>query len=327
MEPRSISSRAHVRAIVSISVLCAILGWPGEAQAYHVDAKTQKVTVVSVQDFDKCQRAYESSGSEACLDALKVYVKKHPSDAFEAGKRVRYHFMHWVALDFFAPALGKKPSKQRCQDPDVTSAVISGLALPPHYPAVALAKKLTEACWDQLQPDVVADLESSIGYFRTNACPILAGKNLNPVPCLALEQQKPEAKPANLVAELKAVDWKKLNVDPESGVALRGPNGEELMLARTKDEGPGYVLLKFKSVRSPMNQQVLVALERRAGLGKDYVIVADNAEWVVLSERQGQYQAFPKGMPDGVWLYPLRPMHEAFKLPTRREIASEFAVK
>jgi len=312
-------------AAISISALCATLS-AAPAAAYHLNEKTQAIHIVSLQDFDRCQKDYESSGSEVCLDALKVYARKHPSEAFDAGKRARRHFMHWVALDFFAQALSKKPSsKARCEDPDVSAAVVSGLALPPHYPAVELARKIvSEACWGQLEPVVVADLEGAGANFRGNTCTLLADKNVSNPQCKASDiRPKPPA--PNAVAELKGVDWKKLDIDPESPEALSGTNGEELMVARTKPGAQEYVLLKFKSVRSPWNEQVLVAIERNAGFGKDYVVLAEGKEWVAMTERQGHYQGFPKGMPDGIWLYSTRPSKEALKLPTRRAIASEFA--
>lgn len=71
---------------------------------------------------------------------------------------------------------------------------------------------------------------------------------------------------------------------------------------------------------------MLVAIERNVGLGKDYVIAHDQSEWVVLTERAGQYQAFPKDSPAGFWASAARPSNkETLRLPTRSEIAREFA--
>jgi hypothetical protein len=131
--------------------------------------------------------------------------------------------------------------------------------------------------------------------------------------------------PANAVAELKGLDWKLLNLDSESAELLRGAHGEELMIAHTKPGGQEFTLLKFKGVRSPWNGRVLVAVARKHGAGTDYVAVVDDREAVVMIERQRQYQAFPRGVLGGVWLNPMRPGEQAFKLPARRDIASEFA--
>jgi hypothetical protein len=126
-------------------------------------------------------------------------------------------------------------------------------------------------------------------------------------------------------AQLEGVDWRKLSIDPNSTEILRGPKGEELLLAHAVGIQP-YVLVKFKNLRGPFDEQVLVAIERSGGIGRDYVIAQDHAEWVVLTERAGQYQAFPKDNPAGFWVYPARPStKEALRLPTRSEIAREFA--
>lgn len=307
------------------------------ARAYHLEQKTQTISIVSLSDFDKCQKDYDSSGSEVCLEALRAYTKKHPREAFDAGKRARLNFMHWVALDFFAQALipsgtrerspsEKRAAQQRCADPDVAAAVISGLSLPPHYPAVAVAQKLLrETCWEQLQPAVVDELNGALSYFRDNTCAELAQKTFDTPQCKPVEPKIKSTTPS-AVAQLMGVDWKKLSIDPSSAEALRGPKGEEVLLARTKPGAVPYVLVKFKGVRGPFNEQVLVAVERNGGIGKDYVIAVDQSEWVVLTERAGQYQAFPRDMPEGLWVYPQRPSSkEALKLPTRSEIAREFA--
>jgi hypothetical protein len=316
--------------------MCSLaLAYSVPAQGYHLDQKTQTVSIVSLADFDRCQRDYDESGSEVCLDALKGYVKKHPGEAFEAGKRARRNFMHWVALDFFATALKTpehrplaraeaKATRERCADPDVSAAVISGLSLPAHYPAVALAQKLLrETCWEQLHPIMIEELSGAVSNFQDNTCAQLALRSFDTPQCQA-RARAAKTSGSSVVARLNAVDVRKLGVEPNSAEALRGPKGEEVLLARTTLSSGGYALVKFKGVRGPFNEQVLVAIERSGGIGKDYVIALDNAEWVVLSERAGQYHAFPKDMPDGFWATPQRPSaKEALKLPTRSEIARE----
>lgn len=323
-------------ATSALVVLAIVLAYAVPAQAYHLDAKTQTVSISSLPDFDRCQKAYDSSGTEVCLDALRAYVKKNPRDAFDAGKRARLHFMHWVALDFFSIAFSPPPHRERspaekkalrarCADPDVSEAIISGLSLPPHYPAVAQAQKLVrESCWNEVEPALLEELSGAVSYFHNNTCPQLTEKNVTTPQCQS--GQKPKAGMTNTVAQLTGVDAKKLSIDPDSATALRGSKGEEILLARTKPGPTAYVLVKFKGVRGPFNEQVLVAVERRGALGKDYVIALDGSEWTVLSERAGQYQAFPKDMPEGFWAYAQRPSNEeTLKLPSRSEIAREFA--
>jgi hypothetical protein len=371
---------------VSTCALCIAFG-SADAAAYHVDPKTKAVTLDSLRDFDKCVEGSATHGadlqevsSEACLDALRTYVKANPKDAFAAGKRVRVHYMHWLALDFFVQALADEPTHKRCANEDVGAAVLSGLALPSRYPAVALATNLVSGpCRRELEPFVTARLKGAGETFRGNVCPLLADKGRDcdprqaesgataqpahpPEPSAAAtlaavprvrqappsRDERPELPPvqrleevfpsvpagqplgtppaaAATVADLKGVDWKLLNLDSESAEVLRGTHGEELMLARTKPGGVPYVLLKFKNVGGPWNERVLVAVERSSARGSDYVIAADDREAVVMIERQQQYQAFPKGVMGGIWLNRTRPGEQALKLPTRREIESEFA--
>ncbi len=368
------------------------------AAAYHVDAATQVVALDSLRDFDACQKDQGRVSAEACLDGLRAYVKQHPKDGFEAGKLARLHYMHWVALDFFAPALTDKRAKGRCGDEDLAAAVVSALSLPPHYPAVALAKEVVSgSCRSELDSFLIGKLAGAGSAFRANACPLLApgegagaaernGDTRGAARMRAqLEKEcttRAEAKPASLptqpqdlsgaaqqaavpharreppqkretpqssavqrlepafrpvptgervstppaaTAELQGLDWRLLNLDDASAELLRGSHGEEVMMARTKPGGQEYVLLKWKGVRSPWNERVLVAVERVHEQGKDYLALVEGRETVVMIERQRQYQAFPKGVLGGVWLNPARPGEEPLKLPGKRDVASEFA--
>jgi hypothetical protein len=368
------------------------------AAAYRVDPQSQVVALDSLRDFEVCQKDLARVSAEACLDGLRTFVKEHPKDAFEAGKLARLHYMHWVALDFFAPALAEKRPKARCADEDLAAAVVSALSLPPHYPAVAQAKEVvTGSCRSELDGLLISKLTSAGSAFRANACPLLAPADgageaerkgdargaarmraLLQKECAPRSEAKPTAQPtqpqelsgaaqqaavpharrepparretpqssavqrlepafrpvpigervsapADATAELKTLDWRLLNLDHESAELLRGTHGEEVMMARTKPGGQEYVLLKWKGVRSPWNERVLVAVERKREQGKDYLALVDGRETVVMIERQRQYQAFPKGVLGGVWLNPVRPGGEqTVKLPAR-DVASEFA--
>lgn len=160
------------------AAICSALWGAAPVAAYQLDPNTQSVVLDSLRDFDACQaeqgKPRAQVSAEACLDGLKAYVKEHPKDAFEAGKRARLHYMHWVALDFFVPALSEKPSKARCADDDVKAALISALALPPHYPAVAQAKRLIgESCHGELDAFLTDKLQGAGSAFRSNTCPLL----------------------------------------------------------------------------------------------------------------------------------------------------------
>lgn len=320
------------RAALIFTVFCLGLGANARAHAYRVEARerntdphTQSVRVRSLKGFVRCQKEHASADSDLCLDALKAYVKRNPRQAFAAGKLARAHYMHWVALDFFAQALEKRASKKECKDPDLRAAVLSGLALPAHYPAVQQAKQLAQGrCWQKLEPALVSDLRGTHGYYRDNLCPLLAEKNVSNHRCQRQAELRQHEADRSIEA-LAQVDASELPLDPEAADALRSARGEELMLARTKVGKREYVLLKFKAVKSPWNERVLVALEQKRAGGKDYVIAEEGRARLVLSERYGHYEAYPEGIGEGIWLTPWRATTEPVHLPTRGQIADEFA--
>jgi hypothetical protein len=144
------------------------------ASAYEVDQKQNRIVLTSVDDFTQCQN--DLSYSDACLDALKRYIKAHPADGFAAGKLVRARFNHWVALQFFVPAL-TKPKPQQCDDEDLRLAVLSGLALPDDDPNVTLAIKAAQGpCAASLEPHIRNGLGDGGAFFKKNATPLLLAK-------------------------------------------------------------------------------------------------------------------------------------------------------
>src|SRR5690349_7357236 len=171
--PRSFAVFAACWGIgLGFSLACAT-----PASAYRVDRAKRRPTLHALSDFDRCQKEQTDVTSEFCLDALKAYVAKHPGDAFEAGKQVRLYYMHWVALEFFVQGLKGTPTPKQCRDRDVRTAVLAGLALPPHYPAVAQAQAILRgACSAQLTSAVSSQLRRDNGYLRDNACPLLTDK-------------------------------------------------------------------------------------------------------------------------------------------------------
>lgn len=169
MNPYSRSlRRAHLLALV-----VAQLSWAmSSASAYEVDQKQNRIVLSSVDDFTQCQN--DLSYSDACLDALKRYIKAHPADGFAAGKLVRARFNHWMALQFFVPALAK-PTPSQCEDEDLRLAVLSGLSLPDDDPNVALAVKAAQgACAANLQPHIRNGLGDGSALYKKNAAPLLA---------------------------------------------------------------------------------------------------------------------------------------------------------
>jgi len=155
-----------------LALVIAQLSWVvSTASAYEVDQKQNRIVLSSVDDFTQCQN--DLSYSDACLDALKRYIKAHPAEGFAAGKLVRARFNHWMALQFFVPAL-TKPTPQQCGDEDLRLAVLSGLSLPDDDPNEALAVKVAQgACATQLQPHIRDGLGDGSALYKKNATSLL----------------------------------------------------------------------------------------------------------------------------------------------------------
>ncbi len=310
---------------IRLTTFAAVAAFALPASAYKVDQEDGTITVVSVADFDKC--ASHAYNGDACLEALKAYVEKKPKEAFQAGKHARLQFQHWVAIPFFAKAFSKAASEAECKDEDVGMAVVSALALPTDNPNVALGRKVAEQCFAQLQPKLVSETaDGTASYYRANACPLLAEKKVAAPEC---EPKKPvvEAPKPTAVDLLKGVDPKKLATDPNSARVYRSQRGEELLLMRTKPGTRELVLLKFKGITGPWNGQVLVAIERPGGRGKDYVTSADQQEWTVVSERDGYMNAYAKGVKETISLYEV-PLDRGLKdRPTPGDVSAEFGSK
>lgn len=153
------------------------------ASAYEVDQKQMRVVISSVENFGRCQDDF--SYSDACLDALKRYVKANPKAGFAAGKAVRARFNHWLALQFFVPTLSKATAEQQCADDDLRMAVLSGLALPDDEPGEALAVKAAEGvCAEKLRSAIRAQLGEGSAIYQRNACTVLGKQPDPPARCV-----------------------------------------------------------------------------------------------------------------------------------------------
>ncbi|HKP55153.1 MAG TPA: hypothetical protein VJV78_00455 [Polyangiales bacterium] len=310
------------RWVVASTALTALVFGAAPASAYKVDRDSGTVTLTSLADFDKCAR--EVYDGDACLEGLKAYVAKQPKDAFGAGKRARLQYQHWTAISFFAKAFSKAATPEQCQDEDVGMALVSALSLPSDDPNVALARKVAEQCWAQTQPKLTAELKDAASYYKANMCPVFAEKKVSAPECAPA---KPEpAKPtAPTVADLlKGVDWKQLATDPNSARVYRSRHGEEVSMIRTKPGAREYVLLKFKNVSGPWNGQVIVTVEQPGGIGKNYVTIADQREWVAVTERQGYYEAYPKGVKETIALYEVALDRGLKERPTTADVSGDF---
>jgi hypothetical protein len=291
-------------------------------RAYKVNSDSGTITLTSLADFDKC--AKDIYDGDACLDGLKAYIAKQPKDAFGAGKRARLNYQHWTAISFFDKAFSKAATPEQCQDEDVGMAAVSALSLPSDDPNVALARKVAEKCWAQIQPKLVTELqEGSASYYKANMCPVFADKKVAAPECAPA---KPVAKPSGptIADQLKGIDWKQLATDPNSARVYRSRRGEEVSLIRTKPGAREYVLLKFKNVSGPWNGQVIVAVERPGGIGKDLVTVAEQREWTAITEREGYFEAYPKGVKDPISLYEVALDRGLKERPTPSDVSNDF---
>jgi hypothetical protein len=136
---------------------------------------------VGLQAFGYCFQ--DSYGADQCLKEMTSFVRNDANNldlAFKAGKLARLNLKHWAAAPFFANALTKQSGERRCDDPDVTLAVVSGLSLPstgyePHYGASV--KLASELCWDTLKGPLADQIASNGEYFRENTCGVFKRNN------------------------------------------------------------------------------------------------------------------------------------------------------
>lgn len=286
-----------------LGLALAAVPLPQRAHAYEVDEKHRRIVITSVADFERCQD--EFSYTDACIEGLKAYTKAHPNDAFAAGKSVRLHFNHWVALPFFAAALDKdKGTSEQCADEDLSMAVVSGLALPNDDPNLALANKLAEGkCFSGMQAALQKELKESGGYYLEHGCSLLQKKNVSAPECAPKAPQKPVAAAPARSAKLGALNPRSLPTDPNSAVAFRGEENEQVLLVRAKAPNDDVVILKWKGVRGPWNNQILAAVEAVNGRDKEYVASVDGKDYVVLRLDGGSYEAYPKGYQASLRLY------------------------
>ncbi|MGL5002181.1 MAG: hypothetical protein ACRDAM_04515, partial [Casimicrobium sp.] len=190
----------------------------------------------SLDDLDRCAQRY-SWDTGMCLEPLQQYAKRHAKENFAIAKRARLQFKHWVALQFFEPALGKSPTAAQCADEDLSLAVISGLALPESYKELATARSIFgAACFNALRPAVEKEIVSNkgVGYISRNACPMLLAKNATLHECAQYAKGAPPAVAATSTSNeppppIPTVDLK----SAKFGLAkiYAGPEGERIAIA------------------------------------------------------------------------------------------------
>ncbi len=279
----------------SAGVLCAlglaVLAAPALAQ--------NKMVFKSLADLDTCasKNAYDTG---VCLEPLHAYAKAHPKELFAIGKRARLQFKHWVALEFFEPALGKSPSAAQCADEDVGLAVISGLATPTgDAPQTAALRVFSGACFAALRPAIEKEVVASkgAGYIARHACPVLAAKGASlpacePKPEVAAPPAKPDVLP---VVDLATAKFALIKV-------FVGSEGVRMTMADIPAV-PGAFAIRVDGVRGDFNGKTQVHQQTPGGTGFDYWTLMEGKRWTTLVERGGSfknYQLYVPGTRDGI---------------------------
>jgi len=311
----------YARTAWALGLLLVTWNTTQHARAYEIDRKQNRVVLSSIADFSRCQD--QAGFSDLCLEGLKDYVKTHPSERLAAGKAVRLRFNHWVALHFFAGALDKA-SPEQCADEDVSMAVVSGLALPSDHPNLTLAQKIVDGrCGAALQAPVKQALKDGGGHYQDHACPWLKKQNVDAPECAPQPQVKATPTPPR-AAKLGSLNAHALPTDPQSALAFRGEENEQLLLVRARAPHDDVVLLKWKGLRGPWNNQIIAAVEVVHGRDKEYVASVDGKDYVVMTLDGGSYEAYPKGYQASLRLY-RQVLASQARAPEASEIAKELA--
>jgi hypothetical protein len=287
--PRSIS------LLLATSLVSTLMGLSTPVAAQN------QLIFKSLADLDKCA-ANSSYDTGYCLESLQKYAKKHPAELFAIGKRARLQFKHWVALQFFEPALGNAPAAAKCADEDVSLAIVSGLAQPSDAAPNAIARRLLSGkCFAAVRPAVEKEIISAngAGYLPEHACPIFAKKGVKLSACA----------PKKAVSAAPVADEKLPQVNiatAKVGIikVYSGREGEQIAIADLP-ETPGAFLVRIDGVRSPINGKTMVHKEESSGDGFNYWTEIGGKRWNTIVVRGGSYknyEAYVPGLRDSISL-------------------------
>ena len=247
----------------------------------------------SLVDLDKCA-ANNRYDTGYCLEALQKYAKTHPKELFAIGKRARLQFNHWVALQFFEPALGASPTAVKCADEDVSLAIVSGLSQPAENAPTKIARRLLiGACFPSVRAAVEKEIVSAngAGYLFQNACPIFMKKGITIAAC----KPKKEISAAPVIEEKLPV----INIATAKVGIIKvysGPEGERVTMADVPGTAGAY-LVRIDGVRSPINGKTMVHKEQSSGNGFDYWTEIDGKRWNTIIVRGSSYKNYTVYVP------------------------------
>ena len=257
-------------------------------------AQAQQAVFKTLDDLDRCAAANQYD-TGYCLPALEAYAKKNPKQNFQIGQRARLQFTSWVALRFFEPGLGKKPTPAQCGDPQLSLAVISGLALPPDYPGYTSAKRIfTGPCFASLQASAEKEVNEAngAGYSFTNICPILAERKVILPSCTP---KAPEPVAPMVEERLPTIDV----ATAAKGLVkiYAGPEGEKITISELAKH-PGYVAIRFDGIRGAYNTKTLLHRELIQGDRVEFWTEIDGKRWTSINGRkQSGYADYEARMP------------------------------
>jgi hypothetical protein len=244
-------------------------------------------------------RCVDAWGPEPCLQALHVYVKARPDQAFEAGRVVTKIYAHWAAIPFFDEALAAKAEPARCKDERLALAVTSALGQPNDFESAAIVESATtilrDRCWKELHGPISKELgKDDRGTLTRNACRVFAEKN-QPSPACWPEPLAPGARAQDSTWE--TLDPKEIQLEGGASV-YGGSDGRRITIAKVK--GKSYYLIKFQGFRGPWNGKVVIHRQEAAGSGYDYWTPVEGRRYVSLVVRKTQ------GAASGLWeVHPL----------------------
>ncbi len=248
----------------------------------------ERMVFKSLADLDKCA-ANNSYDTGYCLEPLQKYAKTHPKELFAIGKRARLQFKHWVALQFFEPALGASPAAAKCADEDISLAIVSGLSQPADNAPNGIARRLLSGkCFASVRAAVEKEILGSNGegYLPQHACPIFATKGIKLSAC---EPKKAVSAKPVVEEKLPVVNIATAKV----GIikVYSGSEGERVTMADVP-ETPGAYLIRIDGVRSPMNGKTMVHREQPSGNGFEYWTQINGKRWNTIVVRSGSYKNY-----------------------------------
>jgi hypothetical protein len=283
--PRIISHRWLTLLLLICSVSVFVAGSPVATVA------RDRFMFKSLADLDKCVDRYDS---DICLEVLQQYAKAHPKELFEIGKRARLQFKHWVALQFFEPALGASKSATKCADEDVRLAIVSGLSLPTDDAPSAIARRLLSGkCFASVRTMIEKEIASANreGYLPQHACPIFTTKGVKIDAC----------EPKKAIAATPVIEEKLPIVDiatAKLGIVkvYSGSEGERIAIVDVVGS-PGTYLVRIDGVRSPINGKTMIHKEQQSGNGSIYWTEIDGKRWNTIFVRRSSYKNYTVNVP------------------------------